>query len=59
MEGSNIKHTAIHEAGHAIAHVRIDVLKDQTTIDPGEGILGSSTPESIIMYGMPRMQQSR
>ena len=45
MEESNIKNTAIHEAGHAVAHVRIDVLKDQKTIDPGEGILGSSIAE--------------
>ena len=45
MEESNIKHTAIYEAGHAVANVRIDVLKDQITIDPGEGLLGGSIAE--------------
>ena len=45
MEESNIKHTAIYEAGHAVANVRIDDLKDQITIDPGEGLLGGLIAE--------------
>jgi len=33
---------AIHEAGHAVAHLRFGIEQDRVTIEPKDGNLGSS-----------------
>lgn len=42
---SDQRETAIHEAGHAVAHVRLNILQGRVTIVPNDGRLGSSTAE--------------
>jgi hypothetical protein len=37
--------TAIHEAGHAVAHIRLGILQDRVTIEPKDGVLGSAMAE--------------
>jgi len=37
--------TAIHEAGHAVAHARLEVLQALVTIKPHNGMLGRSLAE--------------
>ncbi len=45
MPDSERKQTAYHEAGHAIAHLRHDILQLQVTIRPHDGNLGGCTGE--------------
>ena len=40
-----IKFTAIHEAGHAVAHIRFNIEQYEATIVPSEGNRGSVTAE--------------
>ena len=37
--------TAIHEAGHAVAHVRLGIQQSFLTIKPYDGLAGSYTAE--------------
>ena len=45
METLKLKHTAYHEAGHAVAHLRLNVQQGNVTIKPHDGNLGSSAAE--------------
>ncbi|UCC45163.1 MAG: hypothetical protein JSU65_04410 [Candidatus Zixiibacteriota bacterium] len=41
------KHTAYHEAGHAVAHLRLGILQDKATIQPHANNLGAVTAEGV------------
>jgi hypothetical protein len=41
----HLKRTAIHEAGHAVAHTRLDILQGRCTIVPSDTAAGSVTAE--------------
>jgi ATP-dependent Zn protease len=41
----DLKHTAIHEAGHAVAHQRLNILQDKCTIVASDTRAGAVTAE--------------
>ena len=45
MQTIDLKHTAYHEAGHAVAHFRLNVQQECVTIKPHGDNLGSSMAE--------------
>ena len=45
MNQVNIEHVAIHEAGHAVAQVRLEILQGRATIKPTTDLLGSVVAE--------------
>jgi hypothetical protein len=45
MTDLTVLHTAIHEAGHAVAHVRLGIMQQELSIFPKEGTLGHATAE--------------
>ena len=42
LAGSHEGHTSIHEAGHAVAHVRLGILQSHATIEPLDSDLAGS-----------------
>jgi hypothetical protein len=45
MKTSDRKQTAYHEAGHAVAHIRLDIYQEKATIKRNPGILDSVEAE--------------